>query len=181
MFKSQKGFTLIELLVVIAIIGILATIVLTSLGSSRTRGNDTKIKGQLSSMRSQALLWFPTLSLVTTTSPATAAGLTPLAAVTTSGLNMFNDGTSGVNSLLSLINGLPSGTFYVYYEEVSPTAGTLLPMNGGRWSFAAGLSTGAFCVDYNGSSVEYKGTQVSTTTAMTASGVFPNLASYSCR
>ena len=60
--NKEKGFTLIELLVVIAIIGILSSIVLASLNSARTKGQDASASASISSIRAQAELSFDNAS-----------------------------------------------------------------------------------------------------------------------
>ncbi len=54
MIKNKKGFTLIEILTVIMIIGILASVILISMGTARDRTADTTIKSQMSQFRTLA-------------------------------------------------------------------------------------------------------------------------------
>lgn len=55
---AKRGFSLVELLISITIIGILSTIILTSVSNSRARAYDSKIKQQLSSFRTAAEMYF---------------------------------------------------------------------------------------------------------------------------
>lgn len=48
--KNRRAFTLIELLVTIAIIGVLASIVLTSINFARNKAKDASFKGSASSV-----------------------------------------------------------------------------------------------------------------------------------
>jgi prepilin-type N-terminal cleavage/methylation domain-containing protein len=56
-FKKEKGFTLIELLVVIAIIGVLATIVLSSLNSARSKAENTKFLNNIRDLQTKLELY----------------------------------------------------------------------------------------------------------------------------
>ncbi|TSC67031.1 MAG: general secretion pathway protein G, partial [Parcubacteria group bacterium Gr01-1014_72] len=58
--KKNKGFTLIELLVVIAIIGILSSVVLASLNSTRTRARDARRVADIKQIQVALELYFDT-------------------------------------------------------------------------------------------------------------------------
>lgn len=58
--RRVTGFTLVELMVVIAIIGLFAAIVISSLGSARTKSADSAAKQNLTQIRTSAELLYDT-------------------------------------------------------------------------------------------------------------------------
>lgn len=147
MKKLQKGFTLIELLVVIAIIGILSSVVLASLTSARTRGQDAAIQASLSNMRAQAELFYGNNS----------NSYKPIAAETNNCTAGLFAGTNAASTTMkTLIDGAESQNGSASLSCVSGTS---------FWAVSSPLSSGHFCVDSKGNAIATSSAVSSTATA----------------
>lgn len=146
--KKQHGFTLIELLVVIAVIGILAAVVLASLGSARNKGKDKAIVSDLNSVRTQIQLYFTTNGTVGTYNLLNACPNTANAVVAA---NVFNTDAK-VKEILTHANAQVGGT--APSATVTTTDRARCFANGTNWAVAVALNEGngmsAWCVDASG-------------------------------
>ncbi len=121
---KSKGFTLIELLVVVAIIGILATVVLASLGNARSRAKDATRMSDLKTLQTAYEMYLNDGRGSGNTIPATAWACSTTSTVLMQQLRTYNyvpdiihdpdaPSINNCNLLLSGTSG-PTGTYAAY-------------------------------------------------------------------
>jgi len=123
----KKGFTLIELLVVVAIIGLLASIVMTSLNSARAKAKDTRRITNVREIEKALELYYD----INNTYPYIQAYIT----------NTYESQwtTTFATALQPYLPAVPNMT------EAPPNGYLYLALNGGqKYGLAVGLETSGF-------------------------------------
>ena len=166
MRHTSRGFTLIELLVVIAIIGILSSVVLASLNTARSKGNDAAVRSNLANARAQAELFYDDNGDKYVGTVGSSNDLCAPGAVTSSGVQgiyQFVAGAASASgaSVNTTVNaGSATG---VVTCHATPSSGSYNPFN--AWAVEAplkgtypGITHPVYCVDSSGIAVITDGT-----------------------
>ena len=135
----KSGFTLIELLIVIAIIGILSSVVLSSLSNSRNKAYDAKVKQQLNGFRRAAELYYSNQN-PNSYGPSTLTGSCTVAGT------IFTD--------VSTANGNPNA--YLIFTGMNPAPTVVCNSNGTAYAVQSNLKVGTnnyWCVDSKNNAV----------------------------
>ncbi len=139
----KKGFTLIELLVVVAIIGILASVVLSSLSNARAKGGDAAVKSNLNIVRAHSEIFASNngYSYLPSGTGVLLPISSPCPAYAAAGTNMLAKDPNISAAIAEAINR-GSGVSSCYNSST-------------RWAVAVGLKTNAsnsWCIDSAGNS-----------------------------
>ena len=119
--KYLKGFTLIELLVVVAIIGLLSSVVLSSLNSARAKARDAQVKIEFNQLRKALALYFDKYGLYPNETPVATNPWT----------DNFNSMAAQLvaEKFLASVPVAPTNHVYNYYNYGGPIIGGLIVTN----------------------------------------------------
>ena len=133
--KYRGGFTLIEMLVVVAIIGLLSSVLLTSLGPAREKARDSRIIQEVNQVRSLAETYYSG----NYNGLPSVDGATSIGSIQVEELKKLAQDIQSYGGELVLHRPQPVASAYVVYSKLNTKVGA-----------EPNLLTNYYCVDSRG-------------------------------